>query len=152
MSKRLWRLYVIVGGLVMAGCGTITGGNDEASDALQAAEARWSRQGVSDYQVVVRYLCFCAYTRPVRLTVRFGNVISRVDAETGEPVPAFGQHVRDIAGLFDLIRDAIQRDAHKVDVTYDRTYGYPTRIDLDYLVNAADDELEVTVSQFQPQR
>jgi hypothetical protein len=76
----------------------------------------------------------------------------RVDTEKGEPAPAFAEYVRDIEGLFDLIREAIERKAHKVDVSYDRVYGYPTSIDLDYLFNAVDDELQVTVSGFQPQR
>jgi hypothetical protein len=151
MSKRSrWR-WVAAGALVAAACGNITGHSGATAD-LREAEARWNRQGINDYQVVVRYACFCGYTRPVRMTVRFGNVVSRVDAETGEPAPAFAEYVRDIEGLFDLIREAIERKAHKVDVSYDRVYGYPTSIDLDYLFNAVDDELQVTVSWFQPQR
>lgn len=137
--------------LVGAGCGSITG-NDEEDSALRRAEQRWSRAGVQDYQVVVQNLCFCGYTRPVRITVRFGAVVSRVDAETGEPVPTYGENVRDIAGLFDLIRDAIAQDAHELDVTYDATYGFPTLITIDYIRNAVDDELTVRTSEFQRMR
>jgi hypothetical protein len=134
--------------LAAAGCGLITG-NDEDDSALRRAEARWSRSGVQDYQVVVQYLCFCGYTRPVRITVRSGAVVSRVDAETGQPVPAQGNNVRDIVGLFDLIREAIAEDAHRLNATYDATYGFPTLIDIDYIENAIDDELRITTSEFQ---
>lgn len=139
--------------LATAGCGLITGndGGDDES-ALRRAEGRWSRSGVQDYQVVVEYLCFCVYTRPVRITVRFGNVVSRVDVQTGQPVPAAGDHVRDLAGLFALIRDAIARDAHRLDAMYDSTYGFPTLIDIDYIQNATDDELQIRTSEFQPLR
>lgn len=137
--------------LVGAGCGLITG-TDEEESALHRAELRWSKSGVQDYQVVVQYLCFCGYTRPVRLTVRFGSVVSRVDAETGQPVPSFGENVRDVAGLFDLIREAIAQNAHSLDVTYDATYGFPTLITIDYIRNAVDDELTVKTSEFQPMR
>ena len=137
--------------LVGTGCGLITG-NDEEESALRRAELRWSRSGVQDYQVVVQYLCFCGYTRPVRITVRFGNVVSRVDAETGQPVPPFGENVRDVAGLFDLIREAIAQNAHTLEVTYDATYGFPTLIDIDYIQHAVDDELRVKTSEFQPMR
>lgn len=137
--------------LVGASCGLITGSDDKESE-LRRAELRWSRSGVQDYQVVVQYLCFCGYTRPVRLTVRSGNVVSRVDAETGQPVPSFGENVRDIAGLFDLIREAMGQNAYRLDVTYDPEYGFPTLIDIDYIQHAVDDELRVTTSGFQPTR
>ena len=136
--------------VLAAGCSIITGNDDD--DDLRAAERRWNRSAVQDYQVVVQYLCFCGYTRPVRLTVRSGNVVSRVDAETGQPVPAFGEHVRDIAGLFALIREAIDDDAHVVDVSYDAVYGFPKFIDIDYVANAVDDELQIRTTEFQPQR
>ena len=136
--------------LVGASCGLITGNDDEESE-LRRAELRWSRSGVQDYQVVVQYLCFCGYTRPVRLTIRSGNVVSRVDAETGQPVPSFGENVRDVAGLFDLIREAMDRTvplvtSHTTGVMASRRYRYRL------FQHAVDDELRVTTSGFQPTR
>ncbi|MGQ0537915.1 MAG: DUF6174 domain-containing protein [Gemmatimonadaceae bacterium] len=139
--------------LSLAACGLVTGTDSDGDVAsLAAAESRWRGAGVQDYQIVVQYSCFCAYTRPVRLTVRFGSVVSRVDAETGQPVPPHGADVRDVAGLFGLVRDAIARPAASLSVRYDPTYGFPTNIAIDYIRNAIDDELSVTTSQFQPLR
>lgn len=138
--------------LLLAGaCAVSTGTEDD--DSLRAAELRWLRAGVQDYQIVVQNACFCGYTRPVRVTVRMGSVVSRVDAETGEAVPPQGvQGARDVPQLFALIRDAIMRDAYSLSVTYDATYGFPTQINIDYIGNAIDDELSVKTSEFLPLR
>lgn len=132
--------------------------SDAAADAnLRVAHTRWTRSGVQDYSVVVQYLCFlraqsiCPYTRPVHFTVR-GKVVSRVDAETEQPVPQAGSRITDIEGLFDLVRQAIDRHAYRIAVSYDATYGYPKLIEIDYLENGIDDELQIKVSSFQPAR
>ena len=144
---------LLLGAVLLAGARCqLSTDNDDAESDVRRAQARWHRSGVQDYQIVVQYLCFCAFTRPVRITVRFGNIVSRVDAETGQPVPAEGNHVRDVAGLFDLVLEAIDRDAARVDASYDATYGYPKMIDIDYLANAIDDELQIKTSEFQPLR
>jgi len=83
--------------------------------------------------------------------VRSSAVVSSVDAQTGEPVPSYAT-VRDIAGLFALIRKAIDDGADRLEVTYDAQLGYPTFINIDYVVNAADDELQVRTSEFQRNR
>ncbi|HJU73402.1 MAG TPA: DUF6174 domain-containing protein [Gemmatimonadaceae bacterium] len=136
---------------LVAGCGLFTGNDDEEA-RLRAAEVRWTRASVQDYQIVVQYLCFCGYTRPVRLTVRSGNVVSRVDAETGEAVPSYATHIADVAGLFQLIRDAIDDDAHILEASYDGNFGYPKFVNIDYVKNAVDDELQIRTSEFQPLR
>lgn len=147
LTTRLLLLGTLVAG---SSCG-ITG-NDDADADLRRAQTRWTRSGVQDYSIVVQYLCFCAYTRPVRITVRFGNVVSRVDAETGQPVPEAGNHIRDVQGLFALVREAIDRDAHRLEASYDATYGFPKEIDIDYIGNAVDDELQIRTSEFLPMR
>ena len=135
-----------------AACGLITGtGDDDDEEALRSAQVRWNSARVQDYSVVVQHLCFCGYVRPVRITVRAGAVVSSVDAETGEPAPSYAT-VRDVAGLFTLIRKAIDDGADKLEVTYDAQLGYPTFINIDYITNAVDDELQVRTSEFQQLR
>lgn len=139
-----------------ASCGQPS--SDVAEADLRLAQTRWSRSGVKNYSVVVQYLRFlraqkiCPYTRPVHMVVRSGNVVSRVDAETEERVPEAGSRIRDVHGLFDLVRDAIDRHAGRIAVSYDTTFGFPKLIHIDYMVNAVDDELQIRVSAFQPLR
>ncbi len=135
-----------------AACGLVTGPGDGDDDkTLRQAQIRWNSARVQDYTVVVQHLCFCGYVRPVRVTVRSGVLVSSVDAESGEPVPSYAT-VRDIAGLFTLIREAIDEGADRLDVTYHAQLGYPTLINIDYVTNAIDDELTVKTSEFQRNR
>lgn len=149
MISLTWRAVCAAAFLATTACGLITGNDDDAdAAALRRAEARWANARVQDYQVVVQHLCFCGFVRPVRVTVRGGAVVSSVDAQTGEAVPSYAT-VRDVAGLFALIRSALDQGADRLDVTYDSQYGYPTFIDIDYITNAVDDELQVRTSEFQ---
>ena len=45
-----------------------------------------------------------------------------------------------INGLFEVIQDAIDDEADQITVSYDSELGYPTNIEIDYNVNAIDDE------------
>lgn len=146
-QRRLTRFAAGVIIALTSACGLITGTGDDDDD-LRDAQARWNSARVQDYSVVVQHLCFCGYVRPVRVTVRGGAIVSSVDAETGEAVPSYAT-VRDIAGLFTLIRKAIDDGADKLNVKYDSELGYPTLIDIDYITNAVDDELTVKTSEFQ---
>jgi hypothetical protein len=40
-----------------------------------------------------------------------------------------------------VIRDALARQAARVEVTYDPTFGFPTRISIDYDAVTVDDEV-----------
>ncbi len=51
-----------------------------------------------------------------------------------------------VDALYDVIQGAVDRDAAVVTVSYDNALHYPTSIQIDYIINAADDELSVTAS------
>ncbi|BBD59938.1 hypothetical protein NIES2109_27300 [Nostoc sp. HK-01] len=48
-----------------------------------------------------------------------------------------------------MIADAIARRADNIDVQYNRQLGYPTQISLDYSFQQADEELYLTIENFQ---
>ncbi len=135
----------------MGGCATGTGPNLEG---LERARARWAAQGVDSYEVDVRRLCFCAFdvTRAVRVHVANGHATARTYIDTGEPVVQDPELFPDIPGLFDLIEEAIDQDAHSIEVDYDSDLGYPLSISIDYLEHAVDEELTMIVDRFHPLR
>lgn len=45
-----------------------------------------------------------------------------------------------VEDAFALIQDAIDREADRIDVTYNATYGFPTVMNLDYSIMMADEE------------
>ena len=68
------------------------------------------------------------------------------DLATGEVLdPNEVQLYLTIDGLFDLIQDAYDRNAHEVQVEFDPSRGYPTRIYIDYSEMIADEELGFTL-------
>jgi hypothetical protein len=125
--------------------------NDDELRDLVRARARWNVQGVTDYDVVARALCFCGLGgTDVRVVVRNRQVISATVVATGEVLTgSFATHYRPVEQLFDVIEDAADRDAHRIDATYDQVYGYPTHFFIDYSVNAEDEEFGYEIVHFE---
>jgi Family of unknown function (DUF6174) len=127
LSVRLALVAMLVT-LVIGGCkSTVTGPESE----LQFGRARWAMVGPASYSVVVSRSCECleAAVGPVRVTVRNGVVQSRDYTRTGAPVAT----TRDdwfptVEELFAVIDAAIRDGIQPLDVSYDPTLGYPTRV------------------------
>ncbi len=109
----------------------ITNGN--AQRALNAAKARWKAKGPRSYRMVIQRRCFCPvqYTRPRTVRIHGGKLVTNV----GE--------LRDIATvprLFRKIQKAIDDKVQNLDVTYDKTRGYPRDVFVDVSLMIADEE------------
>ncbi len=119
---------------------------------LQRNKQLWAKQNISNYRFTLSRICFCLpeTTRPVNIEVRNGQVTSIVPVSQG---PSFNRedftHHASIAKLFDVVEDAIAKEAEHLSVTYHPTLGYPTQISIDYDAWTADDEISITVENFQ---
>lgn len=136
----------------LAGCGL---GDDDSFQNQNLAQARtlWDRKDVASYSYVLELQCFCApasQLEPVRVTVQNGAVASVRYVETNATAPSdiFGPYDT-VEELFDLIQDAIDRDADLLQVGYDATYGFPHTINVDY-ESGGTDQLLLFVTGFQP--
>ncbi len=132
----------------VAGCG-ILDPDGGARDELEDNRDRWESTRPASYAMVVERLCFCGEEArgPVRVTVQGSTPTERVYTGTGEPVsPEFAGLFPTIDGLFDVIEDALDRDAHEVRVTYDLTTGIPADIWIDYDDHIADEETGFSVT------
>ena len=94
---------------------------DAVAQTLNDMRETWQGHDITDYQFEFQWRCFCPepYREPVRITVRDGNIeaIETVDPQS-DVEPAAESEFRTIAGLFDLIRDAIKEEAHEIEVSY----------------------------------
>jgi hypothetical protein len=133
-----------------AGCSDPLGPEQEALDANRD---RWAAAALADYRYTLREFCFCGpeTLRPVVIEVRDGQVASATYEDDGTAVvePRLGQ-LRTVDGLFDVVQDAIDRDAHSLDASYDPTLGYPTSAQIDYIEFAVDEEYGFAASALAP--
>ncbi|WP_448270287.1 DUF6174 domain-containing protein [Nostoc sp. DSM 114159] len=105
-----------------------------------------------NYSITVSNSCFCIPDArgPVVIRVRNGQPISVTSVATGKPVnPEFFQKYDTIPELFNVIQDAINRKAFNLDVEYNAKLGYPTKINIDYNSQIADEEIFLTIENFQ---
>jgi hypothetical protein len=140
-----------------AACGSPTDGSGVPRTERERFEqnlAVWRAQGISDYRFEYRHICFCApsVTDPVAMVVRGGAVVSITYLTTGAPVPAdrFDQFLT-VEELFELAGQALE-EAASVTIDYHPTLGYPTRVDVDWRREIADDEGFHQASNLQPTR
>jgi hypothetical protein len=87
-------------------------------------------------------------TGPVIVIVDGGTVTRRYVANNAVVSSTFAELFPTIDELFDIIEDARRRDAASLAVDYDPTYGFPTRVSIDYHREMADDEIVYRASDF----
>ncbi len=121
------------------------GGPEEGLRAeLNEARALWESFEYTSYGFQLRFICFCPpdLGRWVDVGVQDGAVMLLVYADTGEPVadPETKPYTT-IAGLFDLIEDALEADADSIAVEFDQGLGFPADAMINYEFQTADEEL-----------
>ena len=103
----------------------------------------WNEQALSDYQYVFNWSCFCLpeYTAPVNIKVERGEWTEISSVGDGLPVSEKDwRRYKTIEELFDIIDEALLRDAKEISVEYDSDLGYPTSVFIDYDERIADEE------------
>ena len=139
----------VVSTLVVAGCDD-EGPGAQALRDLTNARARWARVGPDDYRYAIRRLCFCGPEAigPVRVTVSAGEATARVYVDGGEPVPgSLAPLFPTVDGVFQILVDAFEDGAYRIDVVYDPETGVPLDVFIDYEENVADEELGFEVTE-----
>lgn len=140
---------IAVTALVIEGCTT----NPFAlsADAVRDHRAAWEAAGVSDYEYEIHRQCECSpeWVRPARVLVIGGEVEEAWYSDSGSLAPSPGYYPT-VDDLFDLIEEAIRREAPGLQVSYDPVLQYPTTISIDYDLEVVDDELSITARDLVP--
>jgi len=113
---------------------------------------KWLDAGIVSYTYREDRSCFCGFFGPADVTVINSQIVSvrRFLPDTTDIDPSNFDAFDTVEGLFDMVDDAIDRDAYQLEVTYDEELGFPTRIAIDYFENTIDDEITVTITAFAP--
>ncbi len=139
--------FCVVLPIAFGACEILGTDEDKERDTLDANRLRWSASGqTAEYVLRQQVSCFCGFpVTPHDVTVVGDSIADVRDSATGV-VLAAGQweFYRSVDGLFEMIEDALESNAHMVDVDYHPLLGYPALISIDYIRNAVDDEIYVT--------
>jgi len=135
---------VILAAIALIGCSD----NAAVQKDLDAGRTLWDSRGPSTYTIAYQRFALVGNAGSFVARVENGSVTS-VEPATGlggtEEMPT----ALTVERLFDLVQDAIDRGADRIEVDYDTEYGYPRNIRIDDDTSAADDELTLT-AELQP--
>ena len=143
--RKLTLLFIV---LVLSACSM--GGKSET----QRNQEKWQGANISHYRYNLFVGCFCVFSQdmPLVVEVKDGQVVS-MEYQSGKEIDASSRELFDkyatIDRIFSELETNINGKADEVTVTYDPTYGFPTKVNVDFIKNAADDELSLTVSNFE---
>jgi hypothetical protein len=147
-SKIVSILFALV--LVLSAC------SGSGGSALQQNREKWQAQNIDHYRYTVVVTCFCIFAgAEVTYEVQNGQVVNQTvqphpdrQIDTAE-IEEFYQQYNTIERVFDFLEQATD-EADEVTIEYDPTYGYPTNITVDYVKDAIDDELYLSLSNLEP--
>jgi hypothetical protein len=153
ISKLIGALGIGVIAVLAIACGSDNTSSDSTATAapggvtpvsqLEESLALWNSVEHQNYDFVTNWQCFCLpeYRASVDLSVRGGEITSGEYSSNSElTTPVDLTRYETIDGLFDLIADAIEQDAHNIQVSYNLEQGYPESAFIDYSEMIADEE------------
>ncbi len=116
----------------------------DVQSKLDQNRKKWMSKVVSNYQFNFRWECYCSpeYVAPVNISVRENRIDGAVFVENEVPVAVEGlERYRTIEGLFDLLQEGIDENAHTISAHYHSELGYPVKASIDYEEDLVDEEL-----------
>jgi len=119
-------------------------------------QQKWTDANIQHYRFQLSVGCFCPYSElmPLSVEVLNGKVVSiatkdgSVVAHDDQNYDSFARYAT-IESLFTELKADLNGNADQVTVTYDPTYGFPATMNIDFIKNAADDELYLSATGFE---
>lgn len=147
------KILIVLMTLMLAAC-TAVGSAMGSQSEIEQNKEKWQDQGISHYRYNLHISCFCVFVEnmPLVIEVQDGEVVSMEFQNGAEIDPSLHElfdKYATIDRLFAEIEAGLNGAADKVTVEYDATYGFPTKADFDFEEMAVDDELYLTISDFE---
>jgi hypothetical protein len=141
---------LIIAAPALAACDILSPRGDVLRDELRRNEQLWLAAGPPASYSMNVLLVTAANSDPdlVRVHVEGGAIVGGTYVGSGQPVPATViADYTTVAGLFDIIRDALNRRAPAIAVNYHPQYGYPEELFIDFDRNRTSDDLYIQVTE-----
>jgi len=144
------KITLLLLALILAACSA--GGSE-----LNRNQSMWQDAGINHYRFQLNVGCFCLFRSqmPMTVEVKNGEIVSMTDVNgeafpLDDPMSEFVLKYATIDRLFSELESDSVREADNLTVSYDPTYGFPAEVAIDFIELAADDELYLSVSAFEP--
>ncbi len=126
-----------------------------ASSEYDQNLGKWQDAKITHYRYTLSIGCFCAFRgdMPVTVEVSNGEVVSIISAtgaaiDSADPSYSSIEYYATMDRLFTQLKSALD-EADEVAAVYNSTYGFPTSVSIDQIKEAVDDELFITVENFE---
>lgn len=139
---------VVAGVLVLSSCSVTEPGRSAKAMELTRNRQLWASVHLHDYEFDYQLSCFCGSesTEAVHIIVRGDQISAAFRTRDGLPALLPFSQWPTVADLFDDVQQQLEREAARLDVSYDPAYGYPRSIVADVSFMTADDESSQTAS------
>ena len=147
------KLILIVMALVLAAC-TAVGNAMGSQSEIEQNQKEWQDAAISHYRYHLSISCFCVFTQdmPLIIEVQDGKVVS-MEYQSGKVIDPSLLELFEKYATIDRVFTELESDlngaADEVIVKYDPTYDFPTEVTIDVEKQATDDELYLTLSNFE---
>ena len=146
------KLILIVMAFILAACASANALGSQSE--IEQNHEKWQEAGISHYRYHLSISCFCVFTQdmPLILEVRDGKIVS-MEYQNGKEIdPSLTELFEKYATIdrvFAELEAGLNGAADEVTVKYDPTYGFPAEVTIDVEKQATDDELYLTLSNFE---
>ena len=144
-TKFITFFFILV--LALSACG---GGTE-----FQQNQAKWEGQNIDHYRFTIAVSCFCPFANvKVTYEVQNGQVVNQsVKTSPDNPVDEalvsdFYQPYNTVEKVLEYVGGAVD-NADKTTIEYEPTFGFPTDVSIDWVELAVDDEIYLTISNFE---
>lgn len=135
---------------LVAGCQSHAASRDHDADdaSITAAKNVWQARDLNDYRFVWQQTCFCLpdAVQPIVVTVHNGAIVAATGRDGAAVSDDVRQNLLTLDALYRFV-DETQRSADTVRVAASAD-GIPTKVFIDPRRSVADDEFDVTISEF----
>jgi hypothetical protein len=144
------KITLVILAMILAACSF--GGSE-----LSRNQVKWQEAGITHYRFQLNVSCFCLFRSqmPLTIEVKDGEIVSMTDVNgeafpMDDPMSDLVMKHATISRIFSELDSDSVREADSLTVTYDSAYGFPAEVAIDFVELAADDELYLSVSGFEP--
>jgi hypothetical protein len=144
------KIILLTLSLILAACTAASSPSE-----FEKNQQLWEDANISHYRYTLSLSCFCAFMEDMPLTIEVQNdqivsitSVKGTAVDTTNPSYSLFENYATFDRIFLQLKTALE-EADEVTVVYDTAYGFPTTITIDQIKEATDDELYVTVENFE---